>query len=205
MEAAVFKSFKVRSRFNGIRYSLLLFYDDKSKSIIIEISNRYMKTKTISSSHCTFLSNNNRQNVQNSDNIVKKLYDLVYNFLTVLATSSPVILNYSIEQMEGIQSNVSTTIFSTILPIGSFSIRGTLPIGTRELSNYAIWRLGDIAKNALAAADYSASPLIGSQFIPFSVYYSSDGVNPFGIVIQVIGEEFNILESENNLQMFQIA
>ena len=164
-----------------------------------------MKTKTISSSHCTFLSNNNRQNVQNSDNIVKKLYDLVYNFLTVLATSSPVILNYSIEQREGIQSNVSTTIFSTILPIGSFSIRGTLPIGTRELSNYAIWRLGDIAKNALAAGDYSASPLIGSQFIPFQVYYTSDGVNPFGIVIQVIGEEFNILESENNLQMFQIA
>ncbi len=41
MGAAVFKSFKVRSRFNGIVYSLLLFYDDKSKSIIIiEISNR---------------------------------------------------------------------------------------------------------------------------------------------------------------------
>ena len=194
MGAAVFKSFKVRSRFNGIRYSLLLFYDDKSKS------------NMRNSSRCCIPTHLSNRNVQNSDNnIVKKLYDLVYNFLTVLATSSPVILNYSIEQREGIQSNVSTTIFSTILPIGSFSIRGTLPIGTRELSNYAIWRLGDIAKNALAAADYSASPLIGSQFIPFSVYYSSDGVNPFGIVIQVIGEEFNILESENNLQMFQIA
>ncbi len=130
---------------------------------------------------------------------------LSVNDLTVTGTynSSKTFFNYTIES-NIVENNTPIIFYNTVLPVGCYSIRGTLTVSCfnpSTLQSYSIF--STTARNALVACDYSPNGLTGVQSIPFSSFVQSDGVISIEFIFQAIGGDFNIISETDNLQIFQ--
>ena len=123
--------------------------------------------------------------------------------------SNNIIQVYTIEALDNIQSNVTTQFYSQILAVGSYSIRGTVTIQplSAPLYEFSITESSTSNKFPLYEQDYtSIGGLQGSQSLPFSTFYVSDGVKPLTFSVYLTGEtEFSIRQADRSLEIFKIA
>ena len=123
--------------------------------------------------------------------------------------SNNIIQVYTIEALDNIQPNVTTQFYSQILAVGSYSIRGTVTIQplSAPLYEFSITESSTSNKFPLYEQGYtSIGGLQGSQSLPFSTFYVSDGVKPLTFSVYLTGEtEFSIRQADRSLEIFRIA
>ena len=124
-----------------------------------------------------------------------------------LSTSSS-ILTFSIVGQDNVQSKSVTSFFKTILASGSYSITGVLSLLAKpegNLQSFIIYTPERTGKSPLIGADFSTTGLRNVQNIPFTFYYTSDGITPVEFLLQAVGATFSISAVSNCIQMFKIA
>jgi len=116
---------------------------------------------------------------------------------------------FTIEPLDNIQPDIQTQFFSQVLPIGSYSIRGTVTVRplTAPLLEFSISESSTSTKFPLFEMDFtSLGGLEGSQSLPFSTFYVSNGVKPVIFSIFLTGQtEFSITLADHSLEIFKIA
>lgn len=133
--------------------------------------------------------------------------------LTITGTfnvvSNNLIQAFTIQPVDNVQPSIQTPFFSKVLPAGSYSIRGTVTINplTAPLLVFSITESSTSTKFPLFEMDFSSlGGLQGSQSLPFSTMYVSNGIDPVTFSIFLTGEtEFSIVQANNNIEIFKIA
>ena len=116
---------------------------------------------------------------------------------------------FTIPSINNVQAGQQTVFFSQVLPVGTYSIRGTitvLPLAA-PLLEFSITESSTSTKFPLFEMSFEANGgLSGSQSLPFNSIHVSNGIDPVSYSIFLTGDtEFSISPADNNIQIFKVA
>ena len=122
-------------------------------------------------------------------------------------SSSGVVTNTPITDNNNIQSDQLTLFYSEVLAKGNYIIRGScgvIPLDEENLmQSFSIYESSSSTKYPLVEMTFSEG-LYGTQFLPFTTVFQSDGVKPLEFSIRVIGGTYKFVDSNSTDKAIQI-